>query len=175
MSRIEIHEHIDVSQWLPRNWEELYIHKPNKLPIDQLMERGTISGDQHSAAFFIIKLRRNINNALGVDKIIEEYSGDVSESYHVLSPSCTLNYVLNGLRPYQLNILNAVTITHRSDFDREERPATQNDLRWISYCCKTLQESLDHVKKNIDELVKLAKNASQDGGVAMSKFHPLPQ
>lgn len=191
MSRIEINEHVDFTQWLPRAWNEQYTHRLtkgditqsngvyqsslSKLPVDFLLERAVITGDQHAAAFFIIKLRRNINNSLGVDRLIEEYSGEHSDSYHILSPSCTLTYALHGLKPYQLNIVNVVTNTRRADSDRETRPATLNDTRWLSHCCKTLQESLDHVKKNIDELVKLAKNGNQDGGVATSRIYTLPQ
>lgn len=133
-------------------------------PLDLLLHRGTISPEQHDAAVFVMTLRRVINNSLGLSRIRQEYVRlGIPSDASGPAPSMILLQALHGLKPYQRNLIDRLTDSPRSYDDRVSRPLTPLDLAWLHRCATSVKETLDHVKKNIDDFIEIAKRGSREG------------
>lgn len=184
--QIEENEHIDVSEWLGTPVDQAYAHRMSKpdivrnngtyvaenslTPLDMLYERGVLDDEQHRAAVFVMTLRRVINNSLGVDRIVQEYTRDPAavERVHLVAPSVILRAALKGMKPFQIQLLHRLTSLPRGEQDRISRPMTAQDLGWLSLCATSTKDTLDLLKKNIDEFFEFVKNANREGATGAS-------
>lgn len=182
----EENDNIDRREWLESPVDVAYPHRMNKpdivrdggtfiaqdsrVPLDLLYERGTINDEQHRAAVFVMTLRRVINNSLGVDRIVQEYTRDpaAAERVQLMGPSIILRMVLKGMRPYQIELLNRLTSLPRGDHDRESRPLTVKDLAWLVQCATSVKETLELLKINLDEFFEFVKNSNREGAATVS-------
>lgn len=182
----EENEHIDPTQWLERSFAESYpfafrkvmivsnrmgtnYHSKNRLPVDILLDRGLITGEQHRTAMFITVTKIAIANAIGFDRVFRDIPVMGYEGVTVgISPSLMLEIALHGLNKWQKNIIDRITDGKRVGDDRTSRPMTNADVAWIGKCVTSVKESLGLVQKNIDEFKEKAKNSITQGGISVS-------
>lgn len=177
-------ENIDTREWLSKPLDQEYPHRVNKpdmmrnggtyraalslTPIDLLHERGVIDDDQHRAAVFVMTLRRVIRNSLGFERIAQEYFRDpaAAENTRAIAPSRILDAALKGLKPHERNLVDRITALPRGEYERHDRPLTDNDVAWLSLCAASVKDALSILKKNIDDFYEIVKSGSREGATS---------
>lgn len=186
-------ENIDCNEWLPKSPEELYPHRlkrgivhknrssiemdDSKAPIDVLYREGYITDAQHHTGVFILETRRMVNHHLGTDRLRDTFVQFFGESVERdISPGVLLVKAMEGLKPYHRNIVDRLTALPKGDYDRDSRPLTEQDTKWVRHCMGTLREGLDIVRDNVDRIRKeggVMGNISRDIYQALDQAMPL--
>lgn len=165
---------IDYSQWLPKSFREeyphrakqlsvssqhnTYQHRKSMLPIEQLLERDIITGEQYHAGIVVASLRRSIRHSLGVERMVCTIMPVLEESSNFgMSPTVMLNFLLNGLNKWQCELVEHITTIPKHD-----RPVPPLDeqvyWKWFNLCVDATRDGLDRINKNVDKAEDMAKN-----------------
>ncbi len=124
-----------------------------KYPVDILLERDVITGDQHRAAMQVIHARLGIAKGLGVEKFTARMVSVHEETpVAIMAPGKFLEAAFSNLNPWQRNLVDLITALPRGDNDRH-RTLVAKDSAWLSHCCNSVRSALDVMKKNIDAVL----------------------
>lgn len=174
---------IDPTEWLAESFTKTYPlaarrtaevggnHKSQyRSPLDVLLDRGVIDVVQYRSGRFVMGLRLAINNNLRTDRIVMEYEESEEPVQNLLGPGAMLNAVMANLKPWQAQMIDRICLQRqRQDYGFSDRPLNDNDYRWISHCCESVQKSLDQLKKNIDTVLDSLKNERRADGITTSR------
>lgn len=183
MTVTEDYDHIDVSEWLPDRIEVAYAHRIGKgditrnrgsytastslLPIDVLLEKEIITGDQHRTAMFIYLTRLAIAKSLGLDRVFRDYRlVALDEPSPEISPSAMLTIATKGLKLYEMNLIERITALPNGRI----RAITANDYGWMNKCIDSVRKSLDNAQNNIDSYFKSVKKSYTERTTTTSKI-----